>query len=102
MSSSIIFSIIELFQLLHSKFFAILEFLGNSLHDLAGKLGFSFLILHIASSSPLESDQSIDLPDLVPSFGNWSCMPVSQRAISAFRIFHSLLSNSDCASDNLV
>ena len=29
-------------------------------------------------------------------------MPVSQRAISAFRIIPSLLSNSDCASDNFV
>ena len=27
-------------------------------------------------------------------------MPISRRAISAFRIFHSLLSNSDCASDS--
>ena len=31
----------------------------------------------------------------------WSCIPISQRAISACRIFQSVLSKSDCASDNL-
>ena len=56
-------SIVELFQLLYSKFFVILECLNNFLHDLLEHLCFSSLILYIASSFPFKSDQSIDLHD---------------------------------------
>ena len=42
------------------------QFLARSSPE---KLCFSFLIRHIASSFPFESDQSIDLPDQVPSSG---------------------------------
>ena len=39
------------------------------MQDLSEKLFFSFLILHLASSSPFEPYQTIDLPNRVPSSG---------------------------------
>ena len=63
------FSVVELYPLPHNKFFVILPLLGSSLYDPPEKLCFSFLLLHIAGSFPFVSDQSIDLPDEVPSSG---------------------------------
>ena len=53
-------SIVELYQLPHSKFFLILQLLGNLLRD---------LILQIASFFRFEPDQSIDSPDRAPFSG---------------------------------
>ena len=69
------------------------------MRDPPEKLSLSSLILHIASSSPFQPDQTTDWPDMVPSSGI--------RAFSSFiksnvSICLSLLSSSACASDNLV
>ena len=93
--------IVGLFQLQNNIFFVILQFLCNFLQDLPAKLCFSFRILHIASTFPFERDQSIGSPVRAPFSGIQNCRLVTQRAISAFGISHSLLSNSDCASDTL-
>ena len=69
MDELIIFKLSSSFSLLHSKFSAIVQFLGNFLHDLPEKFCFSFVIRHIANSFPCESDQSIDLRDQVPFSG---------------------------------
>ena len=59
-------SFVELCQLLRSKFFVILQYIGNPLHDLPEKFCFLFLLLHIASFLPFEPGQSTGSPDRAP------------------------------------
>ena len=60
---------VEIFQLLHSKFFVILQSLGSPLHDLPEKHCLSCQILPKSSSSSYEPDKTIDLPERIPSSG---------------------------------
>ena len=94
-------SFVWLCQLLHSKFFVILQVLGNLLRDLPEKLCFTYLILHMTNSFPFELDQTLDLPGRVPFSGIQAVGQFLKRSkISAFRLSNSLLSISECASDN--
>ena len=84
------FSIVRLYPLLHSKFFVIPHFLGNHLHDLLGRLCFSFLILQITNFFLFEHYWRIDSPDEVPSTGIGAVDLFHESNIS---ILHSPLSS---------
>ena len=74
-------STVELHQLPHSKFFVI--FLGTPLRDLPEKQCFSNLIHSQLFSLRAWSDNWFALSSVL---WDWSCRPVSERAISAFRL----------------